>query len=115
MSDTDQSIELYNDTKRREKKSRRVEDIPTGSDQRKSNDRRVDEDRRGFYVNLVNPIDQYYEEMIAWLLENGRDEWTIGPNDNEPENSDVTCRVRFETKERLDAFITWLDEKKASL
>jgi hypothetical protein len=43
-----------------------------------------------------------------WLIDNIEGEWTAGPNENEIADSKVTCCVRFEEKEDLDAFITWL-------
>tara|TARA_B100001971_G_scaffold113014_1_gene103999 strand:+ start:659 stop:793 length:135 start_codon:yes stop_codon:yes gene_type:complete len=42
--------------------------------------------------------------MINWLLENGDDQWSVGSNDNEAEDSEVTCRVRFDSPEKLAAF-----------
>ncbi|HJO86298.1 MAG TPA: hypothetical protein QF359_05000 [Rhodospirillales bacterium] len=64
----------------------------------------MQEDRWGNFVNLISPDEEFYNEMINWLLENGDDQWSVGSNDNEAEDSEVTCRVRFDSPKKLAAF-----------
>ena len=114
MSNTEEETKLYNKDNRRGDGARRAVGEAVTVDQRKNDDRRLAEDRRGFYVNLVSDDEVFFDAVIAWLMENGDEKWTIGPNDNEPQGSEVTCRVRFESIEMLAEFETWLNETKVS-
>ena len=74
-------------------------------------EQRSQEDRRGHFLNLVTSDEEFYNEMVNWLLQNGDDQWSIGPNENEAEDSKVTSRVRFGSLDKLLEFKFWLDDK----
>jgi hypothetical protein len=114
VSNTEEEAKLYNKDNRRGDGTRRAVKESVNDDQRKNDDRRLDDDRRGFYVNLLSDDEGFFDAVIAWLMDNGDEKWTIGPNDNEPEGSVVTCRVRFESAEMLRGFETWLDQIEVS-
>jgi len=105
----DKSV-LYNQSDRRDDDNRRVEAISIKTDQRETEERRQPDDRRRHFVNLLGSGEKFYDEVINWLLQHGNDEWYIGPNDHEPEDSQVTCRVSFEGVEIMAAFKDWLDD-----
>ncbi len=111
MTDNEDKTELYNQSDRRDDDNRRVEDIPTKNDQRELDERRAPEDRRRHFVNLLGSGDNFYDDVVEWLLSYGSDEWYIGPNEHEPEDSEVTCRVSFENVDKMTAFKEWLDQK----
>jgi len=75
---------------------------------RRGDDRRSEQDRRGFFQNLYNPDDNFLYDVFMWLIDNIEGEWTAGPNENQVGNSKVTCRIRFDEKEDLDIFVAWL-------
>lgn len=94
---------------RRSSQSRRISVAPTDEDKRNQSDRREGNDRRGYHVNLMISDDQGIQDVFAWLIGNADDNWTIGPNDNEPQESAVTCRVRFESESQMVAFADWVN------
>ena len=44
------------------------------------NDQRLLDDRRGHFLNLITPNEEFYNDMINGLLKNGDDQWSIGSN-----------------------------------
>jgi|GEM_PF-1208636 len=90
--------------------NRRVSISASVENRRDKGDRRSPEDRRGNFFNLYNPRDDFLYEAFAWLIDTAQGEWTSGPNENEPDESLVTCRIRFEEKSDLEAFIEWLNK-----
>ncbi|MBT4940610.1 MAG: hypothetical protein HN731_09620 [Rhodospirillaceae bacterium] len=110
MTENEDKSDLYNQSDRRDDDNRRTDDIPIKSDQREIKERRQPDDRRRHFVNLLGSGENFYDEVINWLLQHGNDEWYIGPNEHEPENSEVTCRVSFESVEKMTAFKNWLDD-----
>jgi hypothetical protein len=128
MSDKDSISGVHTAAERREENSRRQEsrrvsiEASSDVDNRKKSDRRGDDrrggpDRRGFFQNLYNPDDNFLYDVFMWLIDNIEGEWTAGPNENEIPDSKVTCRIRFDNKKDLDAFIIWLrkwEESKGS-
>ena len=114
MADTDDKSDLYNQSDRRDEENRRVEKIPIDVDQRERDERRQPDDRRRFFINLLGSGDNFFDDVIQWLLQHGNDQWYIGPNEHEPDDSEVTCRVGFESEEMRSAFKAWLDEKDSA-
>ncbi len=114
MTNTEGKSGLYSQSDRRNDDNRRLEDKPTDNDKRKLDERRQPDDRRRHFVNLLGSGDNFFDDVIGWLFQNGNDEWYIGPNENEPEESEVTCRVSFESVDKMTAFKTWLDEKDSA-
>jgi hypothetical protein len=110
VSNTEDEAKLYNKDNRRGDGTRRAVEESVSDDKRKNDDRRLYDDRRGFYLNLLSDGEGFFDAVIAWLMDHGDEKWTIGPNDNEPEGSEVTCRVRFESAEMLAEFEAWLDQ-----
>jgi hypothetical protein len=98
-----------NDSSHRRSGPRRISIAPTGADKRDNSDRREGSDRRGYHVNLMISDDQGIQEIFAWLIDKADDTWTIGPNDNEPAESAVTCRVRFANESDMTAFADWVN------
>ncbi len=94
---------------RRSDQSRRIAIAPTDDDKRSHPDRREGDDRRGYFVNLMVSDDQGIQDIFTWLIENADDSWTIGPNDNEPPESAVTCRVWFESESQMTTFADWVN------
>ena len=102
----------------RRQESRRVslaasvdDDNRTGDRRDKGDDRRGSApDRRGHFQNLFSPNDNFLYEAFMWLIDNSEGEWTAGPNENDTEDDRVTCRIRFDQKSDLEAFINWLKE-----
>jgi len=45
-----------------------------------------------------------------WLIDNSEGELTAGPNENETDDSSVTCRISFDQKADLETFVVWLKE-----
>ncbi|MCP4710376.1 MAG: hypothetical protein GY869_17270, partial [Planctomycetes bacterium] len=95
---------------RRRKEDRRVSISASVEDRRLLGDRRSLADRRGHYFNLFDPRDDFLYEVFIWLIDSTEGEWASGANENEPKDSPVTCRIRFDEESDLRAFITWLDE-----
>ncbi len=95
---------------RRNKEDRRVSVSASVLDHRQGGDRRGSEDRRGHYHNLFNPDDNFLYEVFVWLVDNTKGKWSSGANVNEPDDSPVTCRVRFDEEADLEAFVAWLSE-----
>jgi hypothetical protein len=92
---TDTAHPNHDSADRRSGQSRRISIAPKDDDKRNRSDRRASSDRRGHHVNLMISDDQGIQDIFTWLIDNADDTWTIGPNDNEPPESAVTCRVRF--------------------
>jgi hypothetical protein len=98
-------------------KPSRVIAASVDEDSRKS-DRRVDDgdrrdeapDRRGHFQNLFSPDDNFFYEVFMWLIDNSEGELTAGPNENETDDSSVTCRISFDQKADLETFVVWLKE-----
>ncbi|MBT3906444.1 MAG: hypothetical protein HOB79_18760 [Rhodospirillaceae bacterium] len=87
------------------------EDNRKGDRRDRGGDRREDApDRRGHFQNLFSPNDNFLYEVFMWLIDNSEGEWTAGPNENDTEDDRVTCRIRFDQKSDLEAFINWLKE-----
>lgn len=97
-------------SERRQKESRRVSISASTNDSRNGADRRQAEDRRGYFENLANPDAHFLSEIMTWLVDNTRGEWRAGANGHEPDDSLISCRIRFEEEADLDAFIAWLSE-----
>ena len=95
---------------RRSKKDRRVTVSAWVRDRRERTDRRQPGDRRGHYYNQVNPDDNFLYEVFVWLIDSTKGEWSCGANEHEPEDSPVTCRIRFDNETDLNAFIAWVSE-----
>ncbi|NQV54826.1 MAG: hypothetical protein HQ503_03130 [Rhodospirillales bacterium] len=105
------ATDAYGGAADRREESRRVVVIkPSGEEHRAGAERRAADDRRGFHANLSISDESAIQDIILWLDKNAGDGWLVGPNENEPRESDVTCRVRFETKEMLDTFTKWLND-----
>jgi len=110
MTDELKATGDYGRPERRRNDDRRVSISASVSDRRSTNDRRSQEDRRGHYFNLFNPRDEFLYEVFIWLIDCTQGEWFSGANENEPDDSPVTCRIRFEEEDDLNAFIAWLTE-----
>ncbi len=106
---TDATVPSHDKSDRRSGQFRRIAIIPTDADKRSQSDRREGSDRRGYHVNLMISDDQGIQDVFTWLIDNADDSWTIGPNDNEPAESAVTCRVRFQSESQMAAFADWVN------
>jgi hypothetical protein len=87
MTDSTDTISGAED--RRSNQNRRVSIAPAEDDNRSGADRRQGGDRRGHFVNLMISDDAVIQDIFKWLIDNAGDNWTIGPNDNEPPESPV--------------------------
>lgn len=110
MNDQQNASGGHADTVRRNNNERRVSISATTVENREGDERRTSEDRRGHYQNLFSTDDNFLYEVFAWLIDCTGGEWSSGPNDNEPDGSPVTCRVRFDDPADLEKFVQWLAE-----
>ena len=106
---TDAAHPNHDSPDRRSSQSRRISIAPKDDDKRSKSDRREGTDRRGYHVNLMISDDQGIQDVFTWLIDNAEENWTIGPNDNEPSESTVPCRVRFESEGQMTAFADWVN------
>lgn len=71
------------------------------SDNRESDRRDEALDRRRHFHNLFSPNDNFLYEVFMWLIDNVEGEWTASPNENEGEDTRVTCQTQFDRKDDL--------------
>jgi len=99
-----------NDNERRQS-LRRISILASATSEQRTNQDRRKEDRRGFHHNLDIQDNQFLSEVFTWLLTCTNGEWNAGANENEPNDSPTSCRIRFEDEEDLKSFIVWLDQR----
>ena len=108
MAGDNQSEGIDLTVERREVDVRQAIETQTQKDLRAGEERREPFDRRGIHVNLDNPSEEFVETIITWLMGNAGEGWNIGQAENEPEESDVTWRVKFDRQSDKDSFLIWL-------
>jgi len=94
---------------RRQVESRRVFLSTKVANDQRSDGRRKSDDRRGKHVNIDKDGGNFLFEMCKWLNSSCKGTWKIGPNESEPGDSPVSCRVRFKDEADLNAFNAWAD------
>ena len=94
---------------RRQTESRRVSVAADIKEDKRSDGRRSDNDRRGKYLNIDHDSENFLFGMCEWLNASTKGAWQIGPNESEPEGSPVSCRVRFDDEADLAAVLAWMD------
>jgi hypothetical protein len=99
---------------RRQVESRRVSLSTEVTKDQRSDGRRKSDDRRGKHVNIDKDSENFLFEMCKWFNSSCKGAWQIGPNESEPGNSPVSCRVRFEDEADQTAFNSWVDGWESS-
>lgn len=86
--------------------------IATGENQ--GEERRLSEDRRGLHSNIFLSSNDTMTKIVVWLHENCSGEWYIGTAEEETDDDEVLCRVRFDEESDLIKFQEWVGKEAAT-
>ncbi len=60
------------------------------------------------FKNFYSANGNFLYDVFMWLVDNVSGEWSSGSFEDDPGDQFVTCRVKFEEKKDLEAFVTWM-------